>query len=96
MKCLYSLVGMKHRGTEKLVASLPAGEPLTLNRERHNAFDPNAVQVWARDQHIGYIAAKQVKPIAIAMDAALEKSTTSFTAVLRATPDRWPMIEIEE
>jgi hypothetical protein len=68
-KALYALVGMKHRGTEALVASLPQGEPLTLIREPMNCFDPNAVQVWARDTHVGYIAAKQVKPLALAMDA---------------------------
>lgn len=33
MKSLYALVGMKHRGTEEFVASLPQGEPLTLVRE---------------------------------------------------------------
>lgn len=95
MKTLVALVGMKHRGTEALVASLPQGEPLTLIRERHNDFDPNAVQVWARDQHIGYLRATQVRPIAMAMDAALERSTTSFAAKLAIDGGKWPLVEID-
>jgi uncharacterized protein YcbX len=55
----YAIVGMKHRGAEALVASLPPDEPLTLVREADNKFDPNAVQVWARGRHVGYIPKTQ-------------------------------------
>ena len=43
LKSLYALVGMKHRGTEALVASLRQGEPLTLIREPTNLYDQNAI-----------------------------------------------------
>lgn len=56
---LYAIVGMRHRGTEELVASLPADEPITLVREPGNRFDPNAVQVWARGRHVGYVPKTQ-------------------------------------
>ena len=55
----YAIVGMKHRGAEALVASLPPDEPLLLIREPDNKFDPNAVQVWARGRHVGYVPKTQ-------------------------------------
>ena len=55
----YAIVGMKHRGAEALVASLPPDEPLTLVRERGNKYDANAVQVWARGTHVGYVPKTQ-------------------------------------
>lgn len=102
-KGIYALVGMKFRppGTEQLVASLPNGEPLTLIREATNKFDPNAVQVWARDQHIGYISAKQNRPIAMAMDRAIEIKAQGIAggvmnAKLAIDGGRWPMVELSE
>jgi hypothetical protein len=92
MKALYALVGMKHRGTESVVAALKDGHPVTLIREPNNDYDPNAVQVWA-DQHIGYVKATQARPLAMAMDRALKATRAG---VLRKTADKWPMIEVEE
>jgi hypothetical protein len=97
-KSLVALVGMKHRGTEALVASLPQGEPLTLVREHGNKFDPFAVQVWARGQHVGFIKATQVKPIALAMDRAalpLSEDGPMMPAKLAIDGGKWPMIELE-
>lgn len=99
MKTLVALVGMKHRGTEALVASLPAGEPLILIRERDNPYDSNAVQVWARDQHVGYIKASQVIPIAQEMDKIwleISPMTVRRKAKFAIDGGRWPMVEVEE
>lgn len=60
-KSLVALVGMKHRGTEALVASLPAGEVVRLVPEPTNKFDRDAVMVWARGEHVGYLKASQIK-----------------------------------
>ncbi len=98
MKSLVALVGMKHRGTEALVASLPQGEPLTLVREHGNKYDNFAVQVWAREQHVGFIKATQVKPIALAMDraeAANKGSASVWQAKLAIDGGKWPMVEID-
>lgn len=105
-KSLYALVGMKHRGTEALVASLPQGEPLTLLRERNNRYDPFAIQVWARGQHVGYVKATQVRPLALAMDREAgsvldysqvnEVKSNSPRARLAIDGGKWPMIELEE
>lgn len=111
-KSLFALVGMKHRGTEALVASLPQGEPLTLVREPMNQYDSNAVQVWARGQHVGYCKASQVRPLALLMDrrdrerslAAFDETSppreppSNYTLAARLAIDggKWPMIEVSE
>lgn len=100
-KSLYALVGMKHRGTEALVASLPQGEPLTLIREPTNPYDHNAVQVWAREQHIGFVKSTQVRPLAMAMDRAIEMQRLSrggggvMPAKLSIDGGHWPMVEVD-
>lgn len=65
----YAIVGMKHRGAEALVASLPPDEPITLVREPGNKYDPNAVQVWARGKHVGYVPKAQNAVLARFIDA---------------------------
>lgn len=65
----YAIVGMKHRDAEALVASLPPDEPITLVREADNRFDPNAVQVWARGRHVGYVPKTQNAVLAQFIDA---------------------------
>lgn len=97
-KSLVALVGMKHRGTEALVASLPQGEPLTLIREHGNRYDPFAVQVWAREQHVGCIKATQVRPVAMALDArgAPLGMPSQMAALLAIDGGKWPMVELED
>ena len=102
-KALYALVGMKHRGTEALVASLLAGEPLTLFREPANPYDPNAIQVWAKGRHVGFIKASQARDLARRMDIALEKERRAPNLDLLSTNGKlaidggkWPMVEVEE
>lgn len=102
MKALYALVGMKHRGSEALVASLKRGHPLLLIREADNPHDRNAVQVWANGEHIGYVRGTQVRPLAMKLDAPSWHQQSALTgrscinASLAVSADRWPMIEVEE
>lgn len=85
----YALVGMKHRGMEDFVRNLPADEPLVLVREPDNKFDPNAVQVWARGHHIGYVPKTQNMVLARFIDA----NGTEITD--RQKADRWsPIVHI--
>lgn len=103
MKALVALVGTKFRGEEMmaLLASLPQGEPLVLVREPGNKFDSNAVQVWARGHHVGYVKSSQNKALALAMDrAALEvpggaaRPAYAKPAKLAIDGGRQPMVEI--
>lgn len=93
MKSLYSLVGMKHCGTVDLVASLPSGEPLTLQREPDNQYDPRAIQVHARGVHLGYIASRENADLARAMDATAGGIPLSFDAKL--VPGHYPQVEVD-
>lgn len=98
MKTLVALVGTKFRGPAmmKLLASLPQGEPLVLIRDRDNRFDPFAVQVWARGEHIGFIKGTQVKPVALAMDREIGPAAEQRPAKLAIDGGKQPMVEIDE
>ncbi len=67
----YAMVGMKHRGAwaVDLVDALPKDEDLELVREPDNRYDRFAIQVWARGQHVAYVAAAQNRDLAVFMDA---------------------------
>jgi hypothetical protein len=105
MKTLVSLVGTKWLSPEvvQLAASLPAGEPLTLVRDPRNAVDTNAIMVFARSRHIGYVKATEAQYLAQRMD---ERRDRKPGTPLRSAPElpgklmfdgtRWPLIEIEE
>jgi hypothetical protein len=74
LKQVYSIVGTGFCGkeAEALVKELKPGEDLVLIREPTNKFDKNAVQVWARDVHIGYLPKAKNQQIAMAMDEELK------------------------
>lgn len=96
-KSLYAIVGMKHRGTEVFVASLPAGEPLLLLRDANNPHDPNAVQVWARGRHVAYLKATQVRPLARRLDSQIALGRgPKLEAKLSIDGGHWPMAEVED
>lgn len=86
------IVGMKFRGTERLVAGLQQGEPLTFVREPTNEHDKNAVQIWARDVHVGYVKGAQAKDVARFMDDGKHER---WPAILAVTADRWPSAEFD-
>ena len=94
MTTLYALVGMKHRGTEALVGSLPEGTPLMLVREPTNAYDPNAIQVWCGDQHVGYVRKEQARALAAFMDQ--EPKIERANCILHCKDGGWPLVEVVE
>lgn len=95
MRALYPIVGTKFReGAEAFLKTLKAGEPLTLEREPANAFDPLAVQVHARGVFIGYLPKKDRAAVAMAMD---ENPQLVPKAVLRFSANSgYPHAEVEE
>jgi HIRAN domain len=91
----YSIVGMQFRpdGTEAMVRALPDGAEVTLVREPTNGFDPNAVQVWVDDKHVGYIPKRENQTLAKTMDekGKFAEVTGKFTRL----GDGWPAVEID-
>lgn len=101
MKMLVALVGTRYRGEEivALFKSLPQGEPLALIRQADNQIDRNAVQVWARDKHLGFVKSGQVDKIARRMDrdpAFKAGMASGLRAKLAIDGGKQPMVEIEE
>jgi len=92
MRQLATLVGMQHRKSERLVASLSAGTALTLRRDPENPHDPNAVAVYLGPTHIAFIKATEAVSLARQMDAAGQKE---ITGVYRVTGERWPQVEVD-
>lgn len=92
MISLYTMVGMKWRGTERLVGDLKRGEVLELRRDPNNQHDFNAVQVWYDGQHVAFIKGTEVAPLAREMDALDIKTTNGKFAI---GGDRWPQVEVE-
>ena len=56
--------------------------PLQLNREPHNRFDKNAVEIWTGDAKLGYIPRSVNSTIADLMD----KGTKVEATILELTP----------
>lgn len=104
MKTLVALVGTKFCGPEMvaLFASLPQGEPLTLVREPDNKFDRNAVQVWARGHHIGFVKGSQNRDITARMDFKITHARADsaeppeLKGTLAIDGGAQPMVEIDE
>lgn len=100
MKAIYSIVGMRFRKTTAFLQTLPKGEPLSLKRDRANQYDPFAVQVWARDTHLGFVKATEVRALAAKIDgdvlfeAALANGETPIARL--AFVAGWPSAEIDE
>ena len=65
---IYSIVGMQFRNADWLHKEPPKDPAVTLKREPSNKYDTNAIQVWADDQHVGYIPKKDNVGLSKSMD----------------------------
>jgi len=99
----YPIVGMKHRGAEEFLRSLPHREPVVLRRAPDNPHDPNAVEVWARGRHVGFLKAADAFKVArmidqgqigapLAMDGACNVEGVGVRGSLVGRS--WPCVEI--
>lgn len=92
MKSIYTLVGMKYRNTEKVVADMKRGTVLILRRDPNNRHDSNAVEVWCGDQHVAFIKGTEVAMLAREMDTdGYSQITGSFVV----GADRWSQVEVD-
>ncbi|MDE2103566.1 MAG: HIRAN domain-containing protein [Patescibacteria group bacterium] len=71
-KGLYPIVGSRHRGpeAERIIRTLARDEALVLERDPQNPYDPNAVKVIARGEHVGFVPKALAALLAKEMDAA--------------------------
>ncbi|WP_065755251.1 HIRAN domain-containing protein [Bradyrhizobium paxllaeri] len=92
MKSLYTLVGMKYRKADALVASLPQGAVLRLRRDRDNQHDPFAVAVYFGHDHVAFIKGTEVVQLARWMD---QNNQDHLSARLTFDGSRWPHAEVD-
>lgn len=98
----YSIVGTRYRGGEaqKIVNSSDRGTLVRLVRDPYNEFDRNAVQIWIRGTHVGYVLASEAILLAHHMDARNKTDLVgmyTFTSqqCLGAGRDFWPGVRVE-
>ena len=62
------IAGFQHYDGLDAESLLEVGMPLQLNREPHNQYDKNAVEVWTGDAKLGYVPRSENRIIAKLMD----------------------------
>ncbi len=100
----FTLVGMQHRpGSWPIINACKTGEPATLVREPSNQYDRNAIQVWIRGAHVGFLAAKENAALAAWMDrqgpapkSVLDIDVDCYVLRAKLVAGKWPRIEVFE
>lgn len=64
----YSIVGSNFVKAEEFIKTLAVGTEVVLVREPTNAFDPNAVAIWAEGRKVGYVPKKSNAILAAFID----------------------------
>lgn len=80
------ITGFQHYDGPEAEPLLETGMPLQLNREPHNRFDKNAIEVWSGDAKLGYVPRSDNKTMARLMD----KGTEIQAVVLELDPSAFP------
>ena len=66
------VAGFQHYDGPDAESLLETGMPLQLNREPHNEYDKNAIEVWTGDAKLGYVPRSNNKAIVKLMDKGIE------------------------
>lgn len=80
------IAGFQHYDGPDAESLLETGMPLQLNREPHNQYDKNAVEVWTGDAKLGYVPRNENKSISSLMD----KGVGVEAIVLELDPSAFP------
>lgn len=100
MKALYTIVGMRHRGTEGIVKAQASGSPVLLEREPGNQYDRRAIKVHVRRAsgewtHVGYIKSSENRDLSERMDATAEEGKCAIMNAVLRFPG-YPSAEVDE
>ena len=66
------IMGMRYEGREQKAIDIAQREAVQLAREYVNEYDPNAIQVLYKGNHIGYLERSVARLLAPEMDAGLQ------------------------
>lgn len=79
------IAGFQHYNGPEAESLFEIGMPLQLNREPHNSYDKNAVEIWTGDAKLGYVPRSDNKTIVKLMNEGtvvqaliLELDNTAF------------------
>lgn len=94
-KGIYPIIGMRHRGVEaeRIVRGLAMDEALVLERDPGNRYDPNAVKVVARGEHVGFVPRGLAASLAAGMDA---NGKSRLDAKFAIGSDHVPCAQVED
>lgn len=62
------LAGYQYHRASGIWTFLRVGEKLQLRREPGNLYDPNAIAIWFKNEHLGYVPRRENKTLAQMMD----------------------------
>ena len=62
------LAGYQYHRASGVWSFLRVGEVLRLHREPANPHDPNAIAVWYKNEHLGYVPRRENRTLAQLMD----------------------------
>ena len=85
------LAGFRYHAAEELWGLLGVGDPLTLERERDNPHDANAVSVAWRGHKLGYVPRHENAALAWGID----RGAALAARISRLAPDARPSRRIE-
>ena len=80
------IAGFQHYDGPDAEPLLEVGMPLQLNREPHNHFEKNAIEIWTGDAKLGYVPRSVNSTIADLMD----KGSMVEAIVLELCPSAFP------
>ena len=69
-----SVAGIRYENRTALLAGVTSGNVARLMRDYTNQYDPNAIQVWIGDGHIGYVPRTYARLLAPQIDAGASMS----------------------
>ena len=80
------IAGFQFYDGPEVADMLESDLPLILNREPHNRWDKNAVEVYAGEAKLGYIPRSENETIARLMDAGFEMNAS----ITELNPNEFP------
>jgi hypothetical protein len=87
------LAGSQYYALTRLQAQMRVGDVLTLERERDNPHDANAVMVRWQGEKLGYLPRRENGAVAAAMDRG--EKLFGRIRQLRNDPDPWRQLQID-
>ena len=81
-----AIAGFQYYDGENIWKNIPPGAPLTLRRERANAHDRRAVEIWWKQHKLGYVPMRDNAVVAQLIDAGVPLEARLTRRIDAASP----------